>query len=162
MDLQLLYAQWKLGELPSEQLPSVAGELMVSGHQGPAVLRLVSFHRPSRDELKDAPERVLEELGLSVPSEIQCVFLLAQQVARNIIQGNLRPKLGADRVSLWVQKVGGYYWPRGAKVEGCERVDKEVFDLLWPILYVEDMLEPPEGRDKYLVDWAWRVLEYTP
>jgi hypothetical protein len=156
MNLELMYAQWKMGELPPARLPSLAGDLMVRGHQGPAVMTMVSFHRPSRAELEGVFERVLEELGLPIPRETHCLLILAQNIAREIVERRLEPDDGASRVSGWADKLSGVRWRRDGTAE-----DRRILDLCSPGLSLDPDLEPPQGWKAYLTEWAWEVLEFS-
>jgi hypothetical protein len=64
MDLDRAQADWTLGRFPSEDLPELAAQMLVQGHDGPAILELASFHRPGPwDVPRDLVDRAFQDAG---------------------------------------------------------------------------------------------------
>ena len=57
MNLDRAQASWVLGKLPVGDLPEVGAQMMIQGHEGPAILELASFHLPS---VWDVPPALVE------------------------------------------------------------------------------------------------------
>jgi hypothetical protein len=64
MDVDRAQSSWKLGRLPVGDLPELGALLMMRGHEGPAILELASFHRPTEGDVPAAlVERAFAEAG---------------------------------------------------------------------------------------------------
>lgn len=128
MDVELVYARWKLGGFPSEELPAFAGDLMVAGWEGRAVINLVSFHRPTTYEVGDAFDQVLIELGIAVPDRKRCALLLAQEVARDVVLGCKTACSGAYEICRWMGWSGFCYQEEGPSRCRCVEIVYRILD----------------------------------
>jgi hypothetical protein len=83
-------ANWRLGNIPSEQLVQWAVDALVEGVDSPSLRELAALGRA--DDPRRASElfpQVLEELGELVPTEEEAAWLLMGARADEMIQGRI-------------------------------------------------------------------------
>jgi hypothetical protein len=109
MDIGLFQAQWILGMFPAAQVPDFAASLMVAGFEGPAILELASFHKPTRWDIKDElVQRALAETGAKQISTSEARRRVAEDIARKIISREIHPYDGAHLI--WSDVVDDDDW----------------------------------------------------
>lgn len=64
MDPQLLQARWQLDAIPSDEIPSVAANLLTAGSDTPALRALAACESPNRSDLQVWMDRYFREAGL--------------------------------------------------------------------------------------------------
>lgn len=83
MDLDRAQADWTLGRFPSGNLPELAAQMMMQGHDGPAILALASFHRPGPwDVPRDLVDRAFQECGRPPLDVEEAACRLVERVLR--------------------------------------------------------------------------------
>jgi hypothetical protein len=96
MDLDRAQEDCALGRFPHEQLPELGAQMMMQGHDGPAILELASFHRPGR---WDVPDRLVEqafrEAGFPSLSRVEAGLRFAER----LIEACLREEVEIDRLA---------------------------------------------------------------
>jgi hypothetical protein len=99
MEPTLFQAQWQLGELAPHEVPGAAVELLVAGHDTPALRVISAFDAPSHWEIRPWVERYLTEAQLPPITDDAARWRLAYQAAEEIVAGTVTPLEGATR--LW-------------------------------------------------------------
>ena len=99
MEYRLVQARWLLGLYPAEDLPEFAGQAMVEGHDGQAILELASFHQPTTYDIPPGLfDKALAEMGFSPLSKVEAALLVAEGIAGRMLSGEIQPDEGADRI----------------------------------------------------------------
>jgi hypothetical protein len=99
MDASAFQARWELQDLPSEDLPAVAAQLLQAGIESPDVVELAGMTRPIRSEAAPVVARALAELGLPPMDRTAALWRLAYEYARRIADSEIPPRDGAG--ALW-------------------------------------------------------------
>ena len=102
MDLNLTYARWKLGNIPSDELVDVATEALVAGFDSPSLIRLAGLHQVDIRDAHGLFERSCAEFGLSPLSKEDAARLLTRYLAAGIAAGELDPE---DALGQFVREV---------------------------------------------------------
>lgn len=90
MDLDRAHVDWTLGRYPCEDLPELAAQMLMQGHEGPAILELASYHRPGPREVPaDLVDRAFQEAGRPPLSPNETVLLQAEEAVVECLQGHL-------------------------------------------------------------------------
>lgn len=149
MNLDHAQAEWTLGRFPYPQLPELAAQMMMQGFEGPAILELVSFHRPGRwDVPAELVDRAFREAGRTPLPPMRALWLLAEREARGMVRGEVTPLEGASRILRHVP------W-------GEEWIESPFYRLdEWVELWDRD--DQPCDRDRYerlMLETAWEFLE---
>ncbi len=98
-----------LGMFPAEEIPEFAADVMVAGFEGPAILELASFHKPTRRDIKDElVQRALMEMGRKPIPSPEARRRVAEDIARKIISGEAHPYDGAHLI--WSDVVSHNDW----------------------------------------------------
>ncbi len=142
MDIDLVQAQWVLGKFPLDQLPEFAAQAMVQGYDGPYILDLASFDKPTLDLIKaEIVEGALREMGRPPISRGEAGLRLARAAALKILRGQVSPERGAAEILGLISRAG---YP-------------EVPELLREFQYGLYELEDQEGRaqDLRVIELAW-------
>lgn len=105
MDLDLVEARWRLGVFPPEGLPDVARRIVADGRDGVALRALAELDRPTRSAAGSLFEDALDELGRERMSHDAAALIVARDLARRIVSGQLTPREGADKIAweVWDQ-----------------------------------------------------------
>jgi len=98
MSRSLTLTLWALHRLPSEQLPEVATDWLVSGLDSPSLCELAGLGSTVMSEAGPLFERALAELKITVPSEDEALMSLARHYARQIVEGAMSPYDGARKI----------------------------------------------------------------
>lgn len=147
MDLDLAYAQWTLGLYPHDELPALAGEAMVQGFDGPAILNLVSYAPPTMHLLTDQEvEAALLEMGLHPLENGNAALRVASHTGRRMLRGYLTPEDYAEQV-LEVIRRAGYM--------GLPRLLNDFSDAV-------DVEQPDRRRlSEMAVELAWALITWS-
>src|SRR4051812_36563628 len=96
---------WRLtvGLTRSEDLPSVATDALLRGHDSPALRELAGQSARDVRDNRDLFVAAIDELGLRVPPERDALWNLARETARAIVAGSVQPYDGARLIwwELW-------------------------------------------------------------
>jgi len=107
MDIDQVQAQWVLGQFPWDRLPGVAFEAMVQGFDGPFILELASFDRPTLHQIKaDIVEGALREMGRPPIDRGEAGLRLARETALGILRGKVPPERGATEIQELISRAG--------------------------------------------------------
>jgi len=99
MDLDAAQTEWTLGLLPYEQLPELAAQMMVQGFEGPAILDLVGFHKPTRWELPGSlVDRAFLEAGRTPLPLEEAILRMAVRVCSEVVRDDLPPVEGVRKI----------------------------------------------------------------
>jgi len=98
MSRSLTLTLWALHRLPSEQLPDVATDWLVSGLDSPSLRELAGLGSPVMSEAAPLFERALSELEIAVPTKHEALMSLARHHARQIVDGTVSPYDGARKI----------------------------------------------------------------
>jgi hypothetical protein len=102
--IELLLAEWVLDRLASEQVPELAIAALQEGCGAATVATLAGLQRPTRGEVDEELPRLLRELHLTRPSELEALKRLVDACAAEIVSGAVDPPAGAERIAtLWRQ-----------------------------------------------------------
>jgi hypothetical protein len=102
MDPATVFAEWTLGRIPGEKLALIASALLADGFETPTLRVLAGSHSRGLDG-KDAAlfAAAMDELGIAPPSYEEAALIVARQVARRLLVGELVPRDAcADIASL--------------------------------------------------------------
>ncbi|MFH0727106.1 MAG: hypothetical protein V2B19_12300 [Pseudomonadota bacterium] len=131
MDIHLAQALWILDLLAIDHLPEVALDALEVGLDTPALRMLAGL---VSNEVEDAPQiftQALKELGLPMLSRRDAACIYAISVSKQILNGELSPQDGADK--LW---------------EASIRVNNPDFHELDTFIYADSELQSrPEDQD---------------
>jgi hypothetical protein len=101
VDLPVFQASWVLEELEPERVHEAATELLARGIESPSLIRLAGMLDAGfRDELAPIVDAAFGELGLGKMPEKEARWILAFDVADQIVGGRIEPLAGAKK--LWV------------------------------------------------------------
>lgn len=104
----LMIAEIRLGQDYSESLPGWAADALVAGIETPALRELAGLPKEGDGyELRRLLDVVAAELGLTVPGEAECRQLLVERWARQIVDGEVAPEVGAARIWAQWSEAGG-------------------------------------------------------
>jgi len=97
--LEIEAANIVLGLTITDTLPNVAERALMDGYDSPS-LRILAGLTKSEVTEEAIPyfKKALSELGVSLPLKRDAVLLLANQVAKQILQGNIKPYEGAKKI----------------------------------------------------------------
>jgi len=96
--LNIAAANLVLGLAPVEPLPCVAVQALVEGCDSPALRQLAGLTEYQSEEAPVLFKQALLEVGLSLPDKCAAVFLLARDLAAQILSGQLSPYEGGKRI----------------------------------------------------------------
>ena len=99
MSLSILQAKWQLGLLRTDELPSLATELLAVGTETPALIELAGLTAPDRWQVAPLVECVFHESGLRPISDDAARWRLVYAIARDIVEKRVVPLDGAAK--LW-------------------------------------------------------------
>jgi hypothetical protein len=147
MDFDLVQAQWVLGRFPWDQLPNVAIEALVQGFEGPAILDLASFDRPTLHLLKaEGVDAAFREMGRPSLSRGEAGLRLAREEALRILRGEVSPESGSAGIRDLISRAGypdvpegllqfqvGLYDAEDRRIGG-RAYDLRVIELAWDLL----------------------------
>lgn len=91
-------AQWHLGMLTSDQLPTIAIQALEEGRDSPSLRTLAGLTSDETDDAGSLLERAARELGVQVRDSAQAALTVARFVASHITQGTLSPYDGARQI----------------------------------------------------------------
>jgi hypothetical protein len=147
MDIDIVQAQWVLELFPAVQIPEFAAQAMMQGFDGPNILELASFHRPTRWDIKPQVfDAALREMGREPLNAAQAALRLARRVALKILRDQINPGNGAAEVYELVVKCG------------YEEAPAELMDLERRLVDFEDDDSPRRERDQAILEWAWETI----
>lgn len=106
MDLHLLAAQYVLGLLCTEELSSIATDLLVGGVESPSFV-LLAGALPSDPvpDLRDLFEAGLRECSIEM-SRVAAALRVKRHLASQVASGKLAPESGAAQIIALYDKVG--------------------------------------------------------
>jgi hypothetical protein len=136
MDLDQAQTRWTLGKFPYEELPELAAQMMMQGFEGPAILELVSFHKPTLYDIpKGLVDRAFLEAGRARLLLQEAVYRAAEVILLRVAKGSLPPIEGADEIERLCAKHLDY----SAYPEPLQRIIATTWE--W-----EDTVEDPGRR----------------
>ena len=94
-DLKLVYAEWLLGLVTSDDLPDIAIRAISSGIESGSILRLASLAKTESMEAVKLFDRGLMELGYKAITKVDALRIYATEVSRLILEERLSPLEGA-------------------------------------------------------------------
>lgn len=95
-------ALYRLGQLPSERLPSIAIAMLEAGFDSQAIRELAMLSEPSLRDGSQLFEQALEALNRAPLSERESIALVREQALRRISDGVVSPLQGASEMwSVW-------------------------------------------------------------
>jgi hypothetical protein len=98
VDIRRIAARYRLGELPGEELPDIAIDLLNEGHDAQALRVLAGLDRPTLRDAGDLFESVLGELGVSLPDLRAAKLLTLEYYLHQIVAGEVDTGNGAYAV----------------------------------------------------------------
>ena len=106
MNVDLAHALYAIGRLPGEDLPGLALELLSKGIDTSAVRELAGLRRPTVRDAGPVFERVLADLGRpTMPVEV-AGQVIARDLARRVVAGEMSPREAAQRGSSLSTQAG--------------------------------------------------------
>lgn len=104
-DPDLFAAKWYCSMVNPEDMPSFAADALEAGFDGPALRRLAGLIKPTSRDIGTLLDEVLDEIGeIKVRSKEQGIFKLAKTVAQAIVDGQIDPFQGAERLSHYAME----------------------------------------------------------
>jgi hypothetical protein len=82
-----------------DEVPDLATDLLVRGIESPALVELAGLIRPTFWEVSPVVERAFQEADLPPISREEALWRLAYDTARDIVDGAISPRQGAN--TLW-------------------------------------------------------------
>jgi hypothetical protein len=98
-DLAEIEAYWRLGLLPSREIPVVAAGLLSTGVQSDVLVELAACDADKIGEVEQLFQQVLTESGYGSMSPIEALRVYARTISRAILCGEVTPFEGAS--SIW-------------------------------------------------------------
>ena len=98
MDIKLAIAYWKLGNLPSEDLPKIAMQALESGLDSQSLRVLAGEQNKEMSTLSPLFEKCVKELNIPVPTNKESVFIIARHYAQQITSSKINPIVGAEAI----------------------------------------------------------------
>jgi hypothetical protein len=95
---------WALHQLPSEELPQTATELLTAGYDCQALRVLAGLTSTELADASDLFERVMRELGRPPLPRREAVLRYTRLVSKEILHGEIAPYDGAKRI--WNVSIG--------------------------------------------------------
>lgn len=125
-DLKTAQAQWVLGLIPSDELPSIAMHALSASIESKYLVKLAIL---ARDEMRDSSnlfERSLSELGYKSMEKIDALKHYAALVSTLILASEVTPLEGARRIGLARSnaKIDGFHDLDGFIYAVSEMVDR--------------------------------------
>ncbi len=99
MDIEVSQALYTFKRLPGEQLPEIATDLLAQGVDSAAIRELAGLYEPTLRDAASLFERVLADLGRPPLTTEQAAEIVARDLARRIVTGELQPRDAAGRGS---------------------------------------------------------------
>ena len=99
MNVELAQARYSIGRLPGEDLPELASELLAKGIDTSAVRELAGLRRPTARDAGPVFERVLADLGRPTMPVAVAAQVIARDLARRAVSGEVSPREAAQRGS---------------------------------------------------------------
>ena len=151
MEIDKVQAEWMLGLFPAEQLPEFAAQAMVQGLDGPFIMELVSFHRPTVHDIKpEVFNGALREMGRAPITQVQAVRRLAHPVALRILRNQTTPFDGASEIARLANRCP---W---------ERLSRNLRDFeVWLECVDEGAVSRVEA-ERSIIELAWSLVEEDP
>lgn len=97
MDIDLAQALYTIRRLPGEQLPQLAVDFIAAGHDTPPLRELAGLNRPTLRDAGALFEQVLSELGRGAMTHGQVAVVIAVDLAKRVVSGELPPHEAAAR-----------------------------------------------------------------
>jgi hypothetical protein len=97
MNIDVAQALYMIKRLPGEELPNIAVDLLVHGVDTAAVRELAGLQGPTLRDAGALFERVLTELGRPSMTIEQAAQVIARDLARRVLAGELQPRDAANR-----------------------------------------------------------------
>jgi hypothetical protein len=91
-------AKWVLGRLPTQALPVIATDALVSGLDSQALRELAGELQPTDEDSGPLFEEILDEIGVGIPDRSRAGLVLATAYAAQIVDGTLSPYEGARHI----------------------------------------------------------------
>lgn len=99
MSLRLLAAKYALGKLQSDDLPSIATDLLLAGVESQSFACLAGSPRcESPAERRELFEAGLKECSITIPGRLEAAHELKTHLACEVAEQKLDPALGAARI----------------------------------------------------------------
>jgi len=98
VNLSRIAANYILGNLLTEDLPTLAIEALQAGYDSPSLRQLAASEGSQSDEIRKLFSKALEELKINAPSLTEAGLMLAQDIAKDIVMGRIAPYEGAKRI----------------------------------------------------------------
>jgi hypothetical protein len=102
MKIRTIAARWSLDLFHGEDLPTVAAILLQAGHDNQRFREVAGMSRPTLRDAGEIFSRGMAEAGFEPLDRRKAVQLLAWDVAKGIVDGEIRPESGARQLAgLW-------------------------------------------------------------
>lgn len=99
VDLNIALAQYVVGDIQTDDLPSIATHALVAGYTSISLAALAGAERATTPaELRELLDEALSELGLCLPDLVTAAVLLKRSYARRVVSAQLAPRDGAARI----------------------------------------------------------------
>ena len=100
MTLDVAQALFSVGQLPGEELPSLAVNLLQEGVDTPTLRELAGLNAPTLKDAGPLFERLLSELDRQPMTQDDAALIVAKDLATRVLNGTLSPEQAARRGSL--------------------------------------------------------------
>jgi hypothetical protein len=98
MEMMTAAAEFVLGILPTDVLPTIAADALEDGYDSESLRRLAGADPDDHDECRRLFFNTMRELDLAIPSTQAAGLLLARAIASDVVHGSLTPYQGAKRI----------------------------------------------------------------
>jgi len=150
MDIDRVQAEWVLELFPADQIPEFAAQAMMQGFEGPNILELVSFHRPTRGEIRSTVfDGALREMGREPLTPELALRRLARPIAQGILRGRWTAFEGAGEILGLARHIRFEDYPGFLMTLSYELEDMEGIGL-------------SKDREQSIVEIAWSLIEEDP
>jgi len=144
MDIDLVQAQWMLGRFPADQIPEFAAQAMMQGFDGPNILELASFHRPTRGDIQPLVfDAALREMGREPMTPGQAVLFMTRLPARRF----LRNEIDTARFEDEIRELG----------DGAEAPDR-LRELCSRLRLLLEERNGNRRKMELLIEFAWEAI----
>ena len=106
MNIDVAHALYSIGRLSGEDLPELASDLLASGIDTSAVRELAGLCRPTVRDAGPVFERVLADLGRPTMTVALASQVIARDLARRVVAGEMSPREAAERGSSLSTQAG--------------------------------------------------------
>jgi hypothetical protein len=98
LEIAHIVERYVLGVFPVNDLPAVAMKALDAGFDSPSLPQLAGSQGADSDDIKRLFHKILSELDIKMPSQVEAGLSMACDIARDILKGAITPYEGAKQI----------------------------------------------------------------